>query len=67
MVPCGWEEGWHQEGVSEMQSKKPTFAFLNELQNLLQWFTPDMEVNNLLPGKEGWGAKEERDGIEERM
>lgn len=49
-----------------MQSKKPTFAFLNELQNLLQWFTPDMEVN-LLPGKEGWGAKEERDGREERM
>lgn len=53
--------------MSEMQSKKPTFAFLNELQNLLQWFTPDMEVNNLLPGKEGWGAKEERDGREERM
>jgi len=26
-----------------------------------------MEVNNLLPGKEGWGAKEERDGREERM
>lgn len=39
--------------MSEIQSKKTTSAFLNELQNLLQWFTPDMEVNNLLSGKEG--------------
>lgn len=36
--------------------KKDKVCLLNELQNLLQWFAPDKEVGNLLPGKEGWGV-----------
>lgn len=47
---------WHQQGGLERQSKKTKSAFLNELQNLLQWFAPVKEVGNLLPGKEGWGV-----------
>lgn len=66
--PCpGTRSRCHQKGLLELQSKNTKSAFLNELQNLLQWFAPDKEVNNLLPGKERWGVKKERDEREERM
>lgn len=66
--PCpGTRSRWHQKALLELQSKNTKSAFLNELQNLLQWFAPDKEVNNLLPGKERWGVKKERDDREERM